>query len=130
MKKIINIFIALSLFIMAVLIFTYDVIIGGDIPVNIRFDEVIKFSIISFIYIILQLIYIIKNKHNPLILNLIFSVCLTFIWTMCFMNNLTYRYHKYATLTGGIGFFSTIFILVMYILAFKKKYFIKIQDNK
>ncbi|MCD3352010.1 hypothetical protein G8V03_13655 [Clostridium botulinum D/C] len=51
MKKIINIFIALSLFIMAVLIFTYDVIIGGDIPVNIRFDEVIKFSIISYIYI-------------------------------------------------------------------------------
>lgn len=130
MKKTINIFIALSLFIMSLLIFGYHIIIGSDIPVDINFNQIIMFSVISFIYIILQLLYIIKNNNNPLIMNLILMIFLIFIWALDFMTNTTYKYHRYNTLISCIGFCSTMFILFMYILTFRKKYFNKTLDNK
>ncbi|AYF55367.1 hypothetical protein DFH04_11605 (plasmid) [Clostridium novyi] len=128
MKKFINIFIGLSLFIMSLSIFSYHIIIGSDIPVNVNLNQVIRFSVIIFIYIILQLLYIIKSNNNPIIMNLILIIFLMFIWSMDFIENSAYKYHKYHTLMSSIGFWSTMFILFIYIFTFRKKYFSKRRD--
>ncbi|AEB77558.1 hypothetical protein ADU80_13925 [Clostridium botulinum] len=119
MKKFIDISIFFSLFTISFLIFGYSIIISSDIPVSITEDEMISFIIINLIYIILQLVYIIKSKEGAKISNILLLLAVVAIWIINLIQDLNYQYHKYSVVTTCIGLISMICILILYILKYR-----------
>lgn len=112
MKKTVDLFISVILFIWTFLIFIYKMILSSDIPVFISLNEFVHFVIGILLYTIIQLFYI--KRTNLYLLNLTSLILPMTFWSITLVSALIYKYHKYDTVLDIIGFSCMLIIFLYY----------------
>ncbi|NFF30957.1 hypothetical protein FCV12_11935 [Clostridium botulinum] len=106
----------------SILIFLFTIIIDGDIPPNISFEDVIFCLVINTIYLLFQLVYILKssNIQTLIVFNVFFTTWIMSFWVMATINDLTHRHSIYSIIIWIMGFSSNLVVFGLYL--YKKIY--------
>lgn len=114
MKKI-HLFISFLFGLWSFFLWCWLMIISGDIPVSISYDE-FRVTLLGIgIFTLISIVYI-KYVIYPNYL-LIFLSFPTFLWGFQMVQELKYHYHKYSTIVTITGFIAS--LLIIFFLIFK-----------
>lgn len=114
MNKIMDILIGLGISMFMLVIWTYEMLVTSDIPVQMSFRDSVLISCLLILSLMLYVLYVRKTKYISISILLITIPSL--LWFISMEQALIYHYHRYNTLVSIIGFFinSTLFLGTIY----------------
>ncbi|KRE56817.1 hypothetical protein ASL11_34245 [Paenibacillus sp. Soil750] len=119
MKKI-HLFISFLFGLWSFFLWCWLIIISGDIPVSISYDE-FRVTLLGIgIFTLISIVYI-KYAIGRTNLLLIFLSFPTFLWGFQMVQELKYHYHKYSTIVTITGFIASLIIIIFSIYKSLKK---------
>lgn len=105
-SKLIDVVIALGANTFISMLWAYEMIITGDIPVEMSVKDCISISELLILFLLINSFYIRKTIYVEF--NLILLLFPLLLWFISMKQALTYHYHKYDTIVSIIGFSVTL----------------------
>lgn len=86
----------------SVIIWAIYLFVSSDIPVSIQWYEFVLMLMLLFTFVVNAIVTIRSSKYPYF--GLFFLTIPTLLWLISAVNDLTYQYHHYATITSTLGF--------------------------